>query len=148
MRSVPLIRGLLRRPGYAVLAILTTAIGVGGVGAVASVVNGVLLRPLPFRDSQQLVTIDVTSAQGFGVSTSIPNYRDWRDRSRVFQTYGATAPWGFIVTGTANTEIVDAEAVYGDFFKVLGVDAQQGRVFNAAETEPGRAPLVVLTHAY
>ncbi len=145
---MPLLRSLRRRPGYSILAILTTAIGVGGVGAVASVVNGVLLRPLPFRDSQQLVTIDVTSSQGFGISTSIPNYRDWRDRTRVFQMFGATAGWGFVVTGTVNTEVVDAEAVLGDFFRVLGVEAQLGRVFNASETEQGSQPLVVLTHAF
>jgi putative ABC transport system permease protein len=148
MRATPLVRGLLRRPGYSALAILTTAIGVGGVGAVASVVNGVLLRPLPYRDAGQLVTIDVTSSQGFSISTSIPNYRDWRERSRVFQTYGAKASWNFIVTGTASTERVDAEAVLGDFFSVLGVDAQHGRVFGAADTEPGSPPLVVLTHAF
>jgi len=146
MRAI--IRSLIRRPGYSILAILTTAIGVGGVGAVAGVVNGVLLRPLPFRNAQELVTIDVTSSQGFGVSTSIPNYRDWRDRSRVFQSFGATAPWGFIVTGRVNSDVVDAQAVLGDFFRVLGIDAQQGRVFNSGETEPGSQPLVILSHGF
>jgi putative ABC transport system permease protein len=143
----PLIRSLIRRPGYSTLAILTIAIGVGGVGAVASVVNGVLLRPLPFPDASQLVTIDVTSSQGFGISTSMLNYSDWRDRSRVFQAYGGTSPWGFRTTD-GTPEIVDAEAVIGDFFRVLGVDAQLGRVFTAEETQRGSPPLVVLTHGY
>ncbi|HJU75248.1 MAG TPA: ABC transporter permease [Gemmatimonadaceae bacterium] len=145
---MPVLRSLSRKPGYSILAILTIAIGVGGVGAVASVINGVLLRPLPFRDAQQLVTIDVTSSQGFGVSTSIPNYNDWRDRSRVFQAYGATASWGFRVTGTAASEIVDAEAVYGDFFKALGIEPQLGRLFDADEALPGSPGLAVLTHHY
>ena len=146
MRSI--IRSLIRRPGYSILAVLTIAIGVGGVGAVASVVNGVLLRPLPFHNAEQLVTLDVTSAQGFGVSTSIPNYNDWRDRSRVFQMYGAAAGWGFRTTDPGNPEIIEAEAVIGDFFRVLGVEAQLGRVFNASETTEGAAGLVVLTHGY
>lgn len=144
----PIFRSLARRPGYCALAILTIAIGVGGVGAVASVVHGVLLRPLPFRDANQLVTIDVTSSQGFSISTSIPNYTDWRDRSRVFQTYGATAGWSFRTTDPGNPEVIDAEAVFGDFFRVLGVDAQLGRVFGANETTPGAAPIVVLTHGF
>lgn len=146
MRS--LIRGLLRRPGYAVLAILTIAIGVGGVGAVFSVVNGVLLRPLPYPNADQLVTLDVTSSQGFGVSTSMLNYADWRDRSRVFQAYGGSAGWGFQTTDTDISEIIDAEAVIGDFFKVLGLTPQLGRVFNASETTQGSPALVVLTHGY
>ncbi len=144
----PILRSLLRRPGYAVLAILTIAIGVGGVGAVASVVNGVLLRPLPFRDAEQLVTVDVTSSQGFGISTSIPNYNDWRDRSRVFQAYGATAGWSFRTSDPGNPEVIDAEAVHGDFFRALGIEAQLGRVFGASETTPGTAPIVVLTHGF
>lgn len=144
----PIIRSLIRRPGYSILAILTIAVGVGGVGAVARVVNGVLLRPLPFRDSQQLVTLDVTSSQGFGISTSIPNYNDWRERARAFQTFGATAPWGFRTTDPGNPEIIEAEAVLGDFFRVLGIEAELGRVFGASETTPGSPALLVLTHGY
>ncbi len=146
MRAI--IRSLIRRPGYSTLAILTIAIGVGGVGAVAGVVNGVLLRPLPFRNAEQLVTVDVTSSQGFGVSVSIPNYRDWRDRTRAFQTWGATAGWGFRTTDPGNREIIAAEAVYGDFFRVLGIDAGLGRVFGANETTEGSPSLLVLSHGY
>lgn len=144
----PLFRSLLRRPGYAVLAILTIAIGVGGVAAVAGVVNGILLRPLPFRVAHQLVTIDVTSSQGHGISTSVLNYTDWRERSRVFQAYAATVPWGFKTTDTEIPEIVNAEAVLGDFFGALGIETQLGRTFTASETEQGRPGLAVLTHGY
>jgi hypothetical protein len=82
-------------------------------------VNGVLLRPLPFPDSHELVTVDVMSFQDFYISTSIPNYNDWRDRARVFQSYGGQSSWGFKTTDTDVPELIPAEAIIGDFFRVL-----------------------------
>lgn len=114
----------------------------------ASVVNGVLLRPLPFPESQQLVTVDVMSFQKFYISTSIPNFNDWRDRSRVFQAYAGRSPWGFKTTDTEMPEVIPAEAVIGDFFQVLGAQPLLGRVFSAGDTTPGSAPLAVLSHRY
>jgi putative ABC transport system permease protein len=142
------LRSLLRRPAYSILAIITIAIGVGGVGAVASVVNGVLLRPLPFPDSHELVTVDVMSFQDFYISTSIPNYNDWRDRARVFQSYGGQSSWGFKTTDTDVPELIPAEAIIGDFFRVLEVEPQLGRFFGASETTPGTPPVAVLAYGY
>jgi putative ABC transport system permease protein len=140
-------RALLRAKASTALVLATIAVGVGGVSAVFSVVSAVVLRPLPYEKPKQLVTLDVTSAKGFGISTSIPNYRDWRDGSRVFSAFSGLAGWNFRLTGKGEPEILNGEAVIGDFFKVFGVTPAMGRVFTAAETEPGSPPLVVLSHA-
>ena len=78
------IRSLLRARWSTTLQLATIAFGVGGLSAVFAVVGAVVLRPLPFDDPAELVTIDVTSSRGFGISTSIPNLRDWRDRTSAF----------------------------------------------------------------
>ena len=78
------------RPLVHVLQLATIAIGVGGLSAVFAVVGAVVLRPLPFDEPEELVTIDVTSSRGFSISTSIPNYRDWSDRNRTLAAYGGS----------------------------------------------------------
>ena len=137
-------RALIRARWSTALQLATIAIGVGGVSAVLGVVSAVVLQPLPFDHPEQLVTLDVTSSKGFGISTSIPNLRDWRDRSRVFESYGGVAGWGFRLVRNGETDLLDGGAVYGDFFRVLRVKPALGRFFTAAETEPGSAPLAIL----
>jgi hypothetical protein len=137
-------RVLARRPGYALVAILTIALALAGNAVVFSIVKAVLLEPLPYREPERLVTIDVMSTRGFYVSTSIPNYRDWRDRTSVFEQYGGSAGWAFILTGRGQAELVSAEAVIGDLFAALGLEPSQGRLFGGADTEPGATPVVVL----
>ena len=93
-------RALIRARWSTILQLVTIAIGVGGLSAVFAVVGAVVLRPLPFDAPQELITIDVTSSRGFRISTSIPNYRDWRDRNRTIATYGGVASWSFrLMTG-------------------------------------------------
>src|SRR5687768_18163798 len=89
------IRALVRARWSTLLQLATIAIGVGGLSAVFAVVGAVVLRPLPFEDPQELVTIDVASSRGFSISTSIPNYRDWRDRNRSLAAYGGISDWNF-----------------------------------------------------
>ena len=101
MDFLPLVRssakGLLRRPGYAILVVVTLAVGVGGVTSVFSLVNGVLLESIPYEDARTLVTLDVQDANtGHFVSLSIPNYYDYRDRGRYFREFGASAGQGYI----------------------------------------------------
>ncbi|HEX9580236.1 MAG TPA: ABC transporter permease [Gemmatimonadales bacterium] len=137
-------RSLIRRPGYAAVVMLTIALAIAGNAAIFSILKAVLLEPLPYREPDGLVTLDVMSTRGFYVSTSIPNYRDWRDRTEVFERYGGAAGWGFILTGRGQAEVVNAQAVIGDLFGVLGLEPVMGRLFSAAETDPGAAPVVVL----
>lgn len=141
------IRSLVRARGSTILQLGTIAIGVGGLSAVLAVVGAVVLRPLPYEKPEELVTIEVTSSRGFSISTSIPNYRDWRDRGRTLAEYGGFAGWSFRLTGASETRILDGAAVYGDLFGVLRLRPALGRGFQAEETEPGSPPLVMLGHS-
>lgn len=141
------VRSLVRARWSTVLQLGTITIGVGGLSAVLAVVGAVVLRPLPYEKPEELVTVEVTSSSGFSVSTSIPNYRDWKDRSRTLADYGGIAGWSFRLTGAGETRILDGGAVYGDLFGVLRLRPALGRAFQAHETEPGSPPLVMLGYS-
>jgi len=142
------VRNLLRRPGFAAVAIGTIGLAVAANTTMFSLVDGVLLRPLPFADPERLVTFDNRASTGFLVSLSIPNYRDWRGRNRSFDRFGAWAGWGFVLTGRGPAEQVSATAVLGDLFATLGIRAAMGRVPGAEETAPGGEATVVLSHGF
>lgn len=141
------VRSLIRARWSTLLQLATIAIGVGGLSAVFAVVGAVVLRPLPFDRPQELVTIDVTSSRGFSISTSIPNYRDWRDRNRTLAAYGGISDWSFRLAGTAETRVLDGGAVYGDLFGVLRLRPVLGTSFPTSDTEPGSPPLVMLGYS-
>ena len=141
------VRALIRARWSTLLQLATIAIGVGGLSAVFAVVGAVILRPLPYDTPEELVTIDVTSSRGFSISTSIPNYRDWRDRNRTLASYGGVSGWSFRLTGSGETRILDGGAVYGDLFGVLRIRPAIGRAFQSSETEPGSPPLVMLSYS-
>ena len=141
------IRALVRARWATMLQLSTIAIGVGGLSAVFAVVGAVMLRPLPFEKPGELITIDVTSARGFRISTSMPNYRDWRDRNKTLAVYGGYTGWTFRFTRSGETKIMEGAAAYGDLFGVLRIRPALGRVFQPGETEPGSPPLVMLSHS-
>jgi putative ABC transport system permease protein len=140
-------RSLIRARWSTVLQLATIAIGVGGLSAVFAVVGAVVLRPLPFEKPEELITIDVTSARGFSVSTSIPNFRDWRDRNQTLDAYSGAAGWTFRLMNGSETRILEGGAVFGDYFGVLRVKPALGRAFEPSETEPGSPALVMLSHS-
>ncbi len=140
-------RTLWKHPGFTTVGALTIALAVAGNTAIFAVVKALVLDPLPFRNPQELITLDVRSTRGFLISTSIPNYRDWGG-SRVFQTVGASAPWGMILTGRNQAQVVNLRAVLGDFFGTLGVTPSRGRLFTPAETEPGAEGTIVLGYGF
>ena len=144
------VRGLRRRPGFAAVAIATIALAIGANTAIWSVVSGALLRPLPFRAPARLISLDVRSHTGHLVSLSVPNYRDWRDRNRVFEAFAASAPWSLRLTGRGEAQILNGRALLGDVFGVLGLTPAAGRLFTPAELgdRPGGDRLVVLGHAF
>jgi putative ABC transport system permease protein len=144
------VRGLRRRPGFAAVAIATIALAIGANTAIWSVVSGALLRPLPFREPERLISLDVRSHTGHLVSLSVPNYRDWRDRNRVFEAFAASAPWSLRLTGRGEAQILNGRALLGDVFGVLGLTPAAGRLFTPAELgdRPSGDRLVVLGHAF
>ena len=137
------VRWLARSPGFAVAALLTLALGIGATTAMFSLVDGVLLRPLPFAEPDRLAFI---TREG---DVSLPDGEDWRSRSRTFQSIGLFArAWKFDLTGLGEPEPVTAHAVEPGFFDVLGVKPTRGRLFGAPENRPSGAHLIVITEGF
>src|ERR1041384_7104276 len=93
-------RMLLKNPGFTLVAVVTLALGIGANTAIFSVVNAVLLRPLPYRDPHRLVVMNEASKQVPEMSVSYPNYLDWRDQSRGFESLAAVQSAQFTLTGS------------------------------------------------
>ncbi|HEY1656742.1 MAG TPA: ABC transporter permease [Candidatus Sulfotelmatobacter sp.] len=147
------LRQLKKSPGFAAVAVVTLALGIGANTAIFSVVNGVLLRPLAFKDPARLVRVWHTPpAKSFpGMSTfavSAANYLDWRSENHVFDDMAIYAYHGFTLTGSDKPEQVDAGAVSASFFPALGVEPMLGRVFSADEDQPGRSNVLVLSYRF
>ena len=142
------IRALLKRPGFSVVAALTLALGIAATTAIFSVVNAVLLEPLPVSEPDDLVVPDVISPSGFSISLSIPNFRDWSQRSRTFESWGASAGRWRTLTGGDRPEVIRIRLVLGEFFRTLGVSAALGRSFTGEETWEGAEPVALVTHGF
>ena len=130
------------------MALLTLALGIGANTAIFSVVNGLLLKPLPYPDPDRLVLImESNPAQGFPrQSAAPPNFADWRRQSRLFAGMTAISERRFNLTGEANPETVQGTRVTPEFFRVLGVRPVLGRDFLAEEGGPDGARVAVLSH--
>ena len=142
------IRTLHKRPGFTAVAVLTIALGISATTAIFSVVKAVLLEPLPVREPGELVVPDVIAPSGFSISLSIPNFRDWSERSRTFSSWGANASRWRTLTGEGRPEIIRVRIVLGDFFPTLGVSAALGRTFTGEETRAGAEAIAVVTHGF
>jgi predicted permease len=146
-------RQLLKNPAFTAIAVLTLALGIGANTAIFSVVNGVLLRPLPFKDPDRLVRVWHTPPQksfpGMSLfSVSAANYFDWQHETHVFEQMAIYNFRGFTLTGVAQPLQVDATAVSFGFFETLGVRPQLGRVFSPEEDQPGHTNVVILSHRF
>jgi putative ABC transport system permease protein len=142
------VRSLRGRPGFTFSAVLTLALGMGAATTVFSLVDGVLLKPLPYRDAGQLVVVDAVSAAGYGISLSVPNYFGWQERNRSFTSFTAAAGGTARLVRDGTAELLQRQMVIGDFFGTLGLDPLIGRVFGPHETHAGAESLVVLGHAF
>jgi predicted permease len=142
------VRTLVKTPGFTIVAILTLAIGIGANAAIFSVVNAVLLKPVPFPDPDRLVMFMNTSPQGSGRNASPAKFQHWREQTHVVQDVSAFR--GNIVnfTGGGIPEQLTAGQVTADYFRLLGAPVMQGRTFSATEALPGGERVVVLSHAF
>ena len=143
------VRGLLKRPGFTVIALITLALGIGANTAIFSVVNAVLLRPLPFQDPEKLVIVweDATFA-GFPRNTPAPaNYVDWKTQNQSFADMAASAETSFNLTGDGEPERVQAFSVNANFFPLFGVQPLLGRGFLPEEDRPGGNKVAVLSYS-
>jgi putative ABC transport system permease protein len=142
------LRGIARNPGFALVAVLTLALGMGANSAAFSLVNGVLLRPLPYPEPERLVQLWELSEEGVRNPVTYPNFRDWQERSRTFQGMAAYATHPATVLGGSEAVRLPIARVTGDFFEVLGVRPRLGRGFAPEELREGGAPAVVVSDAY
>jgi predicted permease len=148
------IRGLRHDPGFTAVCILILALAIGANVAVFSVVNTLLLRPLPFPEAHQLVWIaPPPGACGFSCATySADAFEEFRSMSRVYQDVSGyeafTTPDNLRLTGHGDPQPATSIMVVGNFFQVLGVKPAMGRLFAAEETRPGLHPVALLTDAY
>ena len=141
------IRVLLKSPAFTAVAVIALALGIGANTAVFSVVNGVLLKPLPYKDAERLVLIlgaNLTTGQIFGGSVSPPDFVDYRERQQSFERLAASASWEASLTGGAEPERVKSARVTEGYFETLGVEPIYGRTFTREEEQSGRDQIVVL----
>jgi putative ABC transport system permease protein len=141
------LRMLRKSPGFAAIAIITLALGIGVNSAIFSVVDAVLLRPLPFREPDRVLSIYPDySAMNTRGATSPLNLMDYRRESTSFEQIAATAPGGATITDVGEAERVKALRVTANFFSTLGIDAARGRTFAGNEDQPGQDGVVVISH--
>ena len=137
------LRGLLRRPGFTAVVVLTLALGIGANSAIFSVVNGVLLRPLPYDRPAEVATIWVSWPGNPQGELSQPEYWDLREQNRSFTRLAAYADGSLTLTGSGDPERLRAGFVSADALPLLGVAPARGRAFSPDDDRPG-APVVVL----
>src|SRR6185312_8153105 len=140
------LRMLVKRPGFAVVAIFTLALGIGANTAIFSVVNAVLLRPLPFNEPDQLIKLwESFDRGGFGTA-SVPNLKGWREQNTVFTGIAAYQTAGYSLQGGDYSERIPAATVSANFLDVLGVQPRLGRGFQAGEDQQGNNRVAILSH--
>jgi putative ABC transport system permease protein len=147
------LRMLAKNPGFTAVAVLTLALGIGANTAIFSVVNTVLLRPLPFRAPSRLVSIAIadTKTGASGGVVSYPDFLDWRAQNHVLERMAAYRTSMFALTGTGEATYVLGGVVSADLFPLLGVEPILGRTFLPQEDQPGGtsgSPPVILSHQF
>jgi len=140
------LRMLAKRPGFTVVAVFTLALGIGANSAIFSVVNGVLLRPLPLEAPERLIKIWEMLPSGGQGTASAPNLKDWREQNTVFNGIAAFQFSSFNLHGQESPERLSGAIVSPNFFDMVGVRPQLGRAFQTGEDEAGRNRVALLSH--
>lgn len=148
------VRSLRKNPGVTAVAVLTLALGIGPTTAVYSVVEGVLLRPMPYRDPGRLVSISDVPAKYYaptmrmGAMPHLAEFEAWRSQTRSFEHMSAYQGANPVLTGLGDARRIDVWAVMSNLFPMLGVQPLLGRGFTTQEDQPGSAPVVVLSYGF
>ncbi|HVG17890.1 MAG TPA: ABC transporter permease [Blastocatellia bacterium] len=143
------IRVLMKHPGFLAAAMVSLSLAIGANGAIFSVINAVLVRPLPFHDPDRIVKVwEMLRSKGNDRrSVAYPNFVDWRDQNRVFEEIAAIYPTSFNLTGDQEPERVRGELVSSSYFPLLGVQAAMGRTFLPEEdATPDANPVTVISY--
>ncbi len=141
------LRRLQKSPGFTAITVLTLALGIGANTAIFSVVNTILLRPLPYREPERLVTIDhfYPSLNDMRAPVSAHGFRDYRDKTQSFEAVAVETGWGVNLTGTGDPERIPGAKVSGDWFRALGITPALGRALQRDDDEPGHEHVVVIS---
>src|SRR5262249_23277844 len=142
------LRMLRKSPGFTTIALLTLALGIGANTSLFSIVNGVLLNPLPFSEPDQLVTLHESKPNFERGSISYPNFRDWQKENRTFASLAISPGPAFTLTGMGQGEQLNGQFVSSDFFSILGVKPVIGRMFAPGEDDIGGPPNVLVSEGF
>src|SRR5499426_2611208 len=142
------VRMLLKNPGFTLIAVLTLALGIGANTAIFTVVNAVLLQPLPYPEARRLALISENFSQRNLnlITVSAPEYLDYRDRSRSFAQVAAYRRQPFTLTGAGEAESLAGAVCSTNLFDAIGIKPALGRAFLSDEDQPGGNQVVVLSH--
>jgi predicted permease len=141
------LRSFRRTPAFAVTAIVTLALGIGANTAIFSVLDGVVLAPLPYREPDRLVILALFNrTSGYPTALSYPDFLDWQRTSRSFQHIAAFKPQGFDLISPGAAQHLDGSEVSSTFFSTLGIQLALGRQFSAEEDRTGGAPAAVISN--
>jgi len=138
------LRMLAKRPALTLIAVVTLALGVGANTAIFSVVDAVLLRPLPYTQPDRLVFLTEESQQVPGMSISMADFNDWRATNSVFESMAPYSPNGAILTGNGETESLQVRQITAGLFPTLGIQPILGRALTPEDDKVGAAPVVLL----
>ena len=141
------LRQLRKSPAFTLIAVITLALGIGANTAIFSIVNAVVLRPLPYPNADRIMVLNESSGPGQDYSVALPDYFDWRNDNTVFEHLAATHKESRNLSGIAgrDSERVSCASVTQNFFNVVGVSAEIGRTFNEDEDKVGAPPVVVIS---
>lgn len=140
------VRGLVKRPGFTAIVLLTLGLGIGASTVIFSVVNSVVLRNLPYRQPDRIVAIQELSEKGTRVQVTSANFLDWRAQNTVFEHLAAIRQGTSNLALSDSAERIDIAQTSANFFDVFGVVAAHGRLFITADEQAGHEPIVVLGH--
>jgi len=140
------VRSLLKHPGFTALVVITLAVGIGASSAIFSIVNTVLLRPLPYAQAERIVAIQELNREDKRVQVTPADFLDWRAQNTVFEQLAAilTRPANLALADQA--ERIDLAMTSANFFSVFGAQPERGRFFVPADEQAGHAPIVVVSH--
>ena len=139
------LRMLARNPGFTAVAVIALALGIGANTAIFSVVNGVLLEPLPYHDPERLVRLSETSPDFSTMSVAYPNYLDWKDQGRSFDGLASVRWEDYDLTASGQPEHLNGKMVSANFFRVLGINPTLGRDFDPQADRLGAAPVILIS---
>ncbi len=140
-------RQLIKNPAFSAVAIVTLALGIGANTAIFSIVNAVLLQPLPYPDADRIMVLNESSGPGQDYSVALPDYFDWRNDNTVFEHLAATHKESRNLSGIPgrDPERISCASVTRNFFNIVGLPPEIGRIFSEEEDKVGAPPVVVIS---